>query len=181
MENASKALVIAGAILISILIIAIGMYIYNSSTDSIQEGIGSMTTQQKEAFNANWTNYEGRQTGAQVKALINKLISNANTYQEEVGKVITFQCEPTGAELNPAPANAAIADGDLGPAGDLITGLGSPYYAAQYPQSGEAQLTAYINSLNDLYRAVQARHIYDVDIAISGTTSLINSIVVNYD
>ena len=30
MENASKALIIAGAILISILIIAIGMYIYTN-------------------------------------------------------------------------------------------------------------------------------------------------------
>ena len=30
MENASKALIIAGAILLSILIIAIGMFIYNS-------------------------------------------------------------------------------------------------------------------------------------------------------
>ena len=35
MENASKALIIAGAILISILIIAIGMYIYSNSQSSI--------------------------------------------------------------------------------------------------------------------------------------------------
>ena len=88
MENASKALIIAGAILISILIIAIGMYIYSSSTNSINEGIGSMSTQEKEAFNANWANYEGNQTGTQVKAMISKLISNANTYQEEPGKVV---------------------------------------------------------------------------------------------
>ena len=36
MENASKALIIAGAILISILLIAISMYIYNSAQGTIQ-------------------------------------------------------------------------------------------------------------------------------------------------
>jgi predicted PurR-regulated permease PerM len=99
MENASKALIIAGAILISILIIAIGMYIYSSSTNSINEGIGSMSTQEKEAFNANWANYEGKQTGTQVKAMISKLISNANTYQEESGKVIGVNLVNIGSNL----------------------------------------------------------------------------------
>ena len=42
MENASKALIIAGAILLSILIIAIGMYIYNSSTNSITNAAGQI-------------------------------------------------------------------------------------------------------------------------------------------
>ena len=56
MENASKALIIAGAILISILIIAIGMYIYSSSTSSIENAISSMNTQEVQAFNATWTN-----------------------------------------------------------------------------------------------------------------------------
>ena len=35
MENASKALIIAGAILISILLIAVSVYIYNASQDTI--------------------------------------------------------------------------------------------------------------------------------------------------
>ena len=40
MENASKALIIAGAILLSILIIAIGMYIFNSSSNSGKSNFG---------------------------------------------------------------------------------------------------------------------------------------------
>ena len=35
MENASKALIIAGAILLSILIIGMGMFIYNQAQDQI--------------------------------------------------------------------------------------------------------------------------------------------------
>ena len=37
MENASKALIIAGAILLSILIIGLGMYIYNMAADAITD------------------------------------------------------------------------------------------------------------------------------------------------
>ena len=44
MENASKALIIAGAILISILIIAIGMYIYTNSESSIRNATSQMST-----------------------------------------------------------------------------------------------------------------------------------------
>ena len=167
MENASKALVIAGAILISILIIAIGMYIYSSSTDSIQEGISSMTTQQKEAFNANWTNYEGRLTGSQVKALINKLMSNANTYQEEAGKVITLV-------YNPGTANAY--DATMPPTGTAYV----PVTYTDTDADGTA-LNDYIDLMNDAYSAIQARHVYFIDLNTNAQTSLIDTIVVHYD
>ena len=39
MENASKALLIAGAILIVILLIAVGMMVYNGAKGSIDKGI----------------------------------------------------------------------------------------------------------------------------------------------
>ena len=39
MENASKALLIAGAILICILLIAIGMYIYNSANSTVDSAV----------------------------------------------------------------------------------------------------------------------------------------------
>ena len=46
MENASKALLIAGAILLAILIIAIGMFIYNSAQSTINNSMQSMSTQE---------------------------------------------------------------------------------------------------------------------------------------
>jgi len=67
MENASKALIIAGAILLSILIIALGIYVFNmakSATDTNQ-----LDTAAKNTFNAQFEQYEGRQVGSSVKSL----------------------------------------------------------------------------------------------------------------
>ena len=72
MENASKALIIAGAILLSILIIAIGMYIYNSSTNSIYSAADQISAQDQEAFNSQWTSYEENQPGSSVKSMISR-------------------------------------------------------------------------------------------------------------
>ena len=86
MENASKALLIAGAILLCILIIAIGMYIYNSAESTVTDSMDTLSTQEIEAFNAQFTVYEGVQTGSEIKALIGRLIANADTYAEEETK-----------------------------------------------------------------------------------------------
>ena len=83
MENASKALIIAGAILLSILIIAIGMYIYNSSQNSITEAGSQIDAQEKQNFNQQWEMYEGKQSGSNVRSLISKMASNAKSNEEE--------------------------------------------------------------------------------------------------
>ena len=73
MENATKALLIAGAVLIAIVLIAVGIRILSSSqgvtneVDKVSDAMG------KSVFNSQFTDYEGTQTGAQVKALLNKV------------------------------------------------------------------------------------------------------------
>ena len=89
MENASKALIIAGAILLSILIIAIGIYVYNQANSTITSSMSSMNTQEREAFNNQFTSYQGIQTGSQVKALLTRVASNLNTYKDQAKKVPT--------------------------------------------------------------------------------------------
>ena len=76
MENASKALIIAGAILISILLISVGLIIMNSINDSVQEGARSAESQSAEIFNSNFSMYAGEQKGSTVKQLITKIISS---------------------------------------------------------------------------------------------------------
>ena len=56
MENASKALIIAGAILISILLISLGIVIYNSAKDAASTD--QMDDFQVSAFNSKFTQYE---------------------------------------------------------------------------------------------------------------------------
>ena len=103
MENASKALIIAGAILLSILIIAIGMFIYTSSQSTINDSLTQMNTQEIEAFNSQFTVYGGAQTGAKLKSMCGTLIANANTYASEPAKLPGLYCskiDTSGANKN---------------------------------------------------------------------------------
>ena len=69
MENASKALIIAGAILISILLISVGIIVMNAINNPVQQGAASADSQAIEIFNGKFTGYMGRQKGSTVKAL----------------------------------------------------------------------------------------------------------------
>ena len=80
MENASKALIIAGAILLSILIIALGMTVYNSSS-SVTEGM-DMTSQEISSFNSTFLAYGGEKKGRQVAELVTKIQSNNSQYDD---------------------------------------------------------------------------------------------------
>ena len=74
MENASKALIIAGAVLLSILIIAIGMAIYNGAAGNVESAASGMTQQDIQAYNGRFENYIGTNIrGSQVKSLISLL------------------------------------------------------------------------------------------------------------
>ena len=74
MENASKALIIAGAILLAILIISLGILIYNQAA-GIANG-NSMSEVEITQFNTQFTQYEGKQSGTTVRSLLQKVISN---------------------------------------------------------------------------------------------------------
>ena len=76
MENASKALLIAGAILICIVLISVGMLVLNSTTD-VTDQVGDITASQAaQAFNNQYINYAGTQKGSSVKRLIETIATN---------------------------------------------------------------------------------------------------------
>ena len=57
MENASKALIIAGAILLSILIISLGIMVYNNAKNTV--GSASLDKQEIQTFNSDFEKYVG--------------------------------------------------------------------------------------------------------------------------
>ena len=57
MENASKALIIAGAILLAIIIISLGIMVVNNARNQI--GGANLNAQEVQAFNSNWESYIG--------------------------------------------------------------------------------------------------------------------------
>ena len=89
MENASKALIIAGAILLSILIIALGIYVFNMSKSA--SNTNALSKMEISEFNGTFTNYEGKQTGSTVKGLIDEMISSAIANKDADDKLPTLE------------------------------------------------------------------------------------------
>ena len=80
MENASKALIIAGAILLSILIIGLGMFIYNGASETLEKTASRMNEQEKLTHNQRFQKFAGeRKSGSDVKSLINEMSQNYST------------------------------------------------------------------------------------------------------
>lgn len=100
MENASKALIIAGAILLSILIIALGVFVFNQAKSAI--GNTGLNDQEVSAFNSKFEAYEGTIKGTQAKALVDLVRSNNNTVSAEDGEIITLNFG--GSEVTPDSA-----------------------------------------------------------------------------
>ena len=92
MENASKALIIAGAILVSILIVSLGVYIFNTFGGAAKKNATTrMNEQEIGSFNSRITPYLGQNVpGSQVNALIQYVISNdlACVKSGEINKAI---------------------------------------------------------------------------------------------
>mgnify|MGYP004508913295 FL=1 len=86
MENASKALIIAGAILLAILIISLGIMIYQQASGVVNNN--SMTEVDVSTFNSKFEQYLGSNVrGAQVNALINTVNTN-NMSQDDASKKV---------------------------------------------------------------------------------------------
>ena len=82
MENASKALIIAGAILLAILIIGLGRFIYRQAANTVSDtGMDQLAIQQ---FNAQFTQYDSKTvSGGSARALYDTVVNNNNTDTEK--------------------------------------------------------------------------------------------------
>ena len=83
MENASKALIIAGAILLAILIIGLGIFIYRQAANAVSDtGMDKLSIQQ---FNGQFENYRKTNVSASnVRALLDTVSSNNATSETKV-------------------------------------------------------------------------------------------------
>ena len=89
MENSSKALIIAGAILLSILLISLGIMIFNTAQDTTKNS--GMTQAQVSAFNNKFSKYEGTIKGSEVRSLIQEVIaSNGDDNNKNASRQITI-------------------------------------------------------------------------------------------
>ena len=100
MENASKALIIAGAILLAILLISLGIMIFNQAQDTVNNS--GMSQAEITAFNNKFLKYEGsNKKGSEVKSLINEVISSNSDPNNTSRKVKVEGAGNTTATENP--------------------------------------------------------------------------------
>ncbi len=143
MENASKALIIAGSILISILIIGVGVMIFGNVSDIFKTG--TVDEQAVQTYNEPFTRYGGSQiTGSQVKALCEAIRNHNLTYATDESKLITLTQSgaATDRKASEAPGDAAKTNTISG----IKNGIKSGYtYNVQF---GYDPTTGYITNVD---------------------------------
>ena len=91
MENASKALIIAGAILIAILLISVGILVMNSVNKPLDETANEGDSMAVRMFNTKFTNYFGKnKTASDVRQVLQLIIANDGNPSSPVVTVIYY-------------------------------------------------------------------------------------------
>lgn len=93
MENASKALIIAGAILLSILIIGLGMFIYQQAAGATDGA--NLDPQKASAYNNEFKQYEGTKSGSNARALYENIASHNRANTDDFSQQITLTISST--------------------------------------------------------------------------------------
>ena len=90
MENATKALLIAAAVLIAILIISLGLVVYNNSANTVNQA--NLSSQEIQAQNEKFTRYNGNnKRGSEVNSLLQTALNyNLNTTDEGNKVVVEY-------------------------------------------------------------------------------------------
>ena len=76
MDNASKALIIAGAILIAVMLVSLGVMIYNTSAGVAEDTVNQLGQMGAQAFNARFETYFGTRDKQQASGLVRAVIAN---------------------------------------------------------------------------------------------------------
>lgn len=161
MENASKALIIAGAILLSILIIALGIFIYNQARGAIN--VNTLDSQTINAFNSPIAEYEGSSLGSNLRSLISNLISQAGTYAGSADYLVSVTLNDSVTLAN---------SGIDGVSGNKIEAVGGETAAAKNDD--------YIDALTKIRSALVNSHYYEVSVQY-GASGLISQVTIDYN
>ena len=87
MDNATKALLIAAAVLIAILIISLGLVVYNNSANTVNQA--NLSSQEIQAQNEKFTRYNGtKKRGSEVNSLLQTAL-NYNLNTTDAGNKVT--------------------------------------------------------------------------------------------
>ena len=129
MENASKALIIAGAILLAILLISLGIMIYNQAQDTVSDS--GMDQAAVTSFNNQFLKYEGDIKGTMVKAMIQEVLATNGDSSDGIkgkvglGSATAIETPSTSTIINNNTYNVKLSYGGKGGRVDTITVTGT--------------------------------------------------------
>ena len=108
MENASKALIIAGAILVSILIIGLGMTLYNNAAGTVNRANLDSTAVQQ--YNAEFVAYDQTDNvkGSNVRALITNVLTHNRANSQDPSLWINVHVDNGGSDTAMDDANNKV-------------------------------------------------------------------------
>ena len=86
MENASKALIIAGSILLAMAIIGLGMYVFTQASSLADTK--QLTKVEIATYNSEFEAYEGEQRSYNVRTLLDKVIQHNIANQDDISRQI---------------------------------------------------------------------------------------------
>ncbi|MCI9274974.1 MAG: hypothetical protein HFJ24_02875 [Clostridia bacterium] len=87
MENATKAIIMAGGILIAIIIISIFYFVFNQTGDLVGEATTDTQQKELEDFNKSFEAYNKKiMYGTDIISVLNKAIDNNRRYEVEFGE-----------------------------------------------------------------------------------------------
>jgi len=115
MENATKGLMIAGAILIAIVLIGIGVALISGAQGFLEQGTSEMDSMERSAFNSKIEQYEGKRSGANIKTLLTTL-NSINTELNNEGtleRIIGIKLTDNGNELLEVTAGEAYTSSNV--------------------------------------------------------------------
>lgn len=177
MENASKALIIAGAILLSILIIALGIYVFNMAKNA--SDTSSLDELEVSQFNQVFTNYRGKKLGSVVVDLLDKVVSNAVTNaesDERLPDVIYLETRTTGGLYQTNMTNSLTLTANQTDAanseGFTAGNLGF------YIQSDSSNTN--VDLIGSMRSKMASKHYYQVGFHMDNTSGLIDYIIIQY-
>lgn len=106
MENASKAMIIAGAVLIGIIIISIGVSLWKDYSEFSQDNAKNIRNQQLSEFNVKFQKYnyndkqENYATAQDIRTIVNLANDYNNKYEEILIEVKYSGKRPQGSSAN---------------------------------------------------------------------------------
>ena len=88
MENATKALLIAAAVLVAIIIISLGVYVVSLAQNQMKGAESGLNDVEIQWFNSTYKSYEGTSvSGTKVKALVDAVYNHNLTESDESRKI----------------------------------------------------------------------------------------------